>query len=209
MNDTGITKIKLRPSDRIFLMLTAILASYQVAVGIDGFSTLPIVAYTIAFGVLLIASLLVFILGFSVLDSSIVVIVSTILPLSLATGLVWERLEAYRLTFLAFSLWGLLAIAITRSTPVPGKLPTLVLASVHAIAGLTIFLLPIVLAATRQAPPLFSLVGIGGGLIGSAGLMLSFLKVGRPIPPKETILKMLPAMLAAMTACYVAGFLFG
>lgn len=190
-------------------MLTAILAAYQVAVGIDGFSTLPIVAYTIAFGVLLIASLLIFILGFTVLDSSMVVILSTILPLSLATGLVWERLEAYRISYLTFSLWGFLAIAITRSTPVPGRLPTLVLAFVHAIAGLTILLLPIVLVFTRQAPPMFSLVGIGGGLIGLAGLLLSFLKAGKPILPKETIFRSLPALLAVMTACYVAGFMFG
>ena len=193
----------------MFLMLTAILAAYQVAVGIDGFSTLPIVAYTIAFGVLLIASLLMFILGFTVLDSSMVVILSTILPLSLATGLVWERLEAYRVSYLTFSLWGFLAIAITRSTPVPGRLPTLILALVHAVAGLTIFLLPIALVFTRQAPPLFSLVGIGGGLIGLAGLLLSFLKAGKPILPKETIIRSLPVLLAVMTACYVAGFMFG
>lgn len=193
----------------MLLMLTAILAAYQVAVGIDGFSTLPIVAYTIAFGVLLIAALLIFILGFSALDSSMVVIISTILPLSLATGLVWDRLEAYRLTFLSFSLWGFLAIAITRSTPVPGKLPTIVLASVHAVAGLTIFLLPIILVLTGRAPTLFGLVGIGGGLIGLGGLLLSFLKAGRPILPKETILKSLPALLAVMTACYVVGFRFG
>ncbi len=193
----------------MFLMLTAILAAYQVAVGIDGFSTLPIVAYTIAFGVLLIASLLIFILGFTILDSSMVVILSTILPLSLATGLVWERLEAYRISYLTFSLWGFLAIAITRSTPIPGRLPTLVLAFVHAVAGLTILLLPIVLVFTSQAPPMFSLVGIGGGLIGLAGLLLSFLKAGKPILPKETILRSLPALLVVMTACYVAGFMFG
>ena len=72
----------MTPIDRILLLLTVILAAYQVAVGIDGLSTLPIIAYTIAFGVLLVASLLLFILGLDVLDSPIVVIISTIIRLS-------------------------------------------------------------------------------------------------------------------------------
>ena len=45
--------MKMTSLDRILLLLTGLLAAYQVAVGIDGLSTLPIIAYTIAFGVLL------------------------------------------------------------------------------------------------------------------------------------------------------------
>jgi hypothetical protein len=32
----------MTPLDRIFLLLTGLLAAYQVAVGIDGFTALPI-----------------------------------------------------------------------------------------------------------------------------------------------------------------------
>ena len=198
--------MKLSGRDRILLLGTILLAAYQVAVGIDGLSTLPIIAYTIAFGVLLVAGLLLFILGLDVLDSPIVVIVSTIIPLSLSLGLVWEYLASYRTPYLLFSIVGFAAIIGTRSFPIPGKLPVFVLAIVHGAAGVVIFLLPIIFAITGLATPGFALVGLGGALIGLGGLLLSFLKTGKPILSKETILKIFPALLLVMTAAYVAGF---
>ncbi|MEW6400569.1 MAG: hypothetical protein AB1649_02150 [Chloroflexota bacterium] len=201
--------MKLTPLDRVLLLITVILASYQVSVGIDGFSTFPIIAYTISFGVLLVAGLLLFILGFDVLDSPIVVIISTIIPLSLATGLVWQHLASYRTPYLVFAIIGFLAIGISRSIPLPGKLRTIILAIVHGIAGLTIFLLPIILSIQSETRPLFALVGIGGALIGLGGLLLSFLKTGRPILSRETILRVFPGLLLLTTICFVAGFKFG
>ncbi len=201
--------MKLSPLDRVLLLLTVVLAAYQVAVGIDGFDALPIVAYTVGFGVLLVAVLLIFILGFDILDSPVVVIVSTIIPLSLATGLVWQYLASYRTLYLLFAIGSFLAVTLTRSIPAPGKLPVIVLALTHGIAGMTIFLLPILLSIQGNAPPLFSLVGVGGALIGVGGLLLSFLKVGRPILSREIILKILPGLLLLTTACFAAGFMFG
>ena len=88
--------MKMSPLARVLLLVTGFLAAYQISVGIDGFSTVPIIAYTIAFGVLLVAGILLIILGFDVLDSPIVVIVSTIIPLTLAMGLVWQHLASLR-----------------------------------------------------------------------------------------------------------------
>jgi hypothetical protein len=195
--------------DRILLLITGLLAAYQVAVGIDGFSTFPIIAYTIAFGVLLIAGLLLIILGFEVLDAPVVVIVSTIIPLALSLGLVWQHLPAWRTPYLAFVLLGFLAVIITRTVRLRSKLPTIVLALVHGIAGMLIFLLPVVLAFQGAVKPMFALVGLGGALIGVGGLLLSFLKTGRPILPRETILKVLPGLLLLMTVCFVVGFAGG
>ena len=200
--------MKMTPLDRVLLLATGILAAYQVAVGIDGFSTLPITAYTIAFGVLLVAGLLLIIWGFDVLDSPMVVIVSTIIPLSLSLGLVWQH-ASFGTSYLVFAIVGFLAIVMTRSFPMPGKLPTIVLAFVHGIAGMTIFLLPILLSIQGKTQPLFSLVGVGGALIGVGGLLLSFLKAGRPILSRETILKVLPGLLFLMTLCFVIGFRYG
>ncbi|MEW6241407.1 MAG: hypothetical protein AB1564_11420 [Chloroflexota bacterium] len=200
--------MKISPLDRVLLLLTGLLAAYQVAVGIDGFDALPIVAYTIAFGVLLVAGLLLIIWGFEVLDSPAVVIVSTAIPLSLSLGLVWQH-ASFGIPYLVFAIVGFLAVTLTRSIPVPGKIPTIVLATVHGIAGMTIFLLPIILSIQGKTQPLFSLVGVGGALIGIGGLMLSFLKAGKPILSRETILKILPGLLLLMTACFVAGFKFG
>jgi hypothetical protein len=200
--------MKLSPRDRILLLLTIVLASYQVAVGIDGFDTLPIITYTIGFGVLLVAGLLIFILGFDVLDSPIVVIVSTLIPLALSLGLVWQYLASLRTPYLLFTIIGFLAVTLTRSITMQNKFPVFVLAVTHGIAGLTIFLLPIILAMQGNAPPLFSLVGVGGALIGVGGLLLSFLKTGKPILSREMILRLFPTLLLLTTAFIVAGFKF-
>jgi len=198
--------MKITPFDRILLLATGLLAAWQVAVGVNGAESLPMIAYTIAFGVLLVAGLLLIILGFDVLDNPIVVIVSTVIPLSLSLGLVWEHLAAYRTVYLVFVIVGFLAILLTRLLPLRDKLPVMVLAFVHGIAGLVIFILPIYLSITGQAASGFSLVGVGGALIGVGGLLLALLKAGKPLLSRLTILKVLPILLLLMTAAFVAGF---
>lgn len=201
--------MKMSILDRILLLAMVFLAGYQVVVGIDDFTTLPIAAYTIAFGVLIIAGLLMIILGFEVLDSAMVIIVSTITPLALALGMVWQHLPSLRTGYLVFTVIGLLAVVVTRSLSHRSQLPTSVLILVHGVAGLTIFLLPLLLALQGVMSPAFAVVGIGGGLIGLGGLLLSFQRAGRPILSRERILRILPVLLLATTACFVIGFKFG
>jgi hypothetical protein len=198
--------MKMTVLDRLLLLMTGLLAAYQIVVGINNLSTLPIIAYAIAFGVLLVATLLLIIFGFDVLDSPVVVIVATILPLSLSTGLVWENAPVWRIGYLIFAIIGFLAVVITRTFPMSSNVPILVLTIVHGIAGLVIFLLPVYMVLQGQANPGFALVGLGGALIGVGGLLLSFLRVGRPILSRETIFKILPGLLLVMTACFVVGF---
>ncbi len=201
--------MKMTTLDRILLFLTGLLAAYQIVVGIDRMSTLPIAAYTIGFGVLLVAGLLLIILGFDALDSPVVVIVSTIIPLTLSLGLVWQHLASFRTVYLLFTIVSFLAVILTRSIPMQNSLPVITIAVTHGIAGMTIFLLPIILSMQGSTPPLFSLVGVGGALIGIGGLLLSFLKTGRPILSRETILKILPGLLLIMTIFFVTGFKYG
>jgi len=201
--------VRMTILNRILLLLTGLLAAYQIAVGIDGLATLPIMAYTIAFGILLVAALLLIILGFEVLDSPIVVIASTAIPLCLSLGLVWEHFAPYRRLYLAIAIAGFLAVLATRLLPLRNRLPVVLLATVHGIAGLIIFLLPILLSLAGQARPAFSLVGVGGALIGAGGLLLALLKAGKPLLSHETILKVLPGLLLLMMAAFVAGFALG
>lgn len=201
--------MKMSTLDRVLLLITVLLSAYQIVVGIDDLSTAPIIAYTIAFGVLLVAGLLLIILGFDVLESPIVVIVSTIIPLTLSLGLVWQHLASYRTVYLLFTIIGFAAVTLTRSVPMQNKLPVITIAITHGIAGITIFLLPIILSVQGQMNPLFSLVGIGGALIGLGGLLLSFLKTGRPILSRDTIMRWFPILLLLTTAFFVAGFKFG
>ncbi len=194
--------------NRVLLLASSLLAAYQIAVGIDDLEAVPQVCYTIGFGVLLVSCLLLLILGYEVLDSQVVVVVATSIPLSISLGMVWEYLPAIRVPYLVFALAGFVAVLITRDFAA-GRPATLVLVVVHGIAGLVIFILPVYLSLSGRVNPGFILVGIGGGLIGLGGLLLSFLKMGKPVLPHETIMNLLPGLLLAMTAAFVAGFNLG
>jgi hypothetical protein len=201
--------LKITFLDRLLLLATGLLAAWQIAVGIDRLSTLPIIAYTMGFGVLLVAGLLLIILGFDVLDSPIVVILSTIIPISLSLGLVWEKIPTIRSYYLIFSLVGFAAIVITRTFTNSNILRVVVLAVVHGVAGVIIFLLPCWLAISGRSAPGFALVGLGGALIGIGGLLLSFLRGGKPLLSRQTVFRILPGLFLLMTVSFVAGFHFG
>ena len=201
--------MKMTIPDRILLLLTGLLAAYQIAVGIDGYSTLPMIAYSTAFGVLLVAGLLLLILGLEVLDSPIVVMVSTIIPLSLSTGLIWQHFSNFRVTYLVFAIIGFLAIVVTRPLPIKNIFQLFILVIVHGISGLTIFLVRIILVFSGLAPSGFLLISVGGALIGLGGLLLALLKAGKPLLSREIIFRVLPGLLLMMTVAFVAGFALG
>lgn len=198
---------KLSALDRILLLLAALLSAYQVVQGIEGLGTLAVTAYTVGFGVIVIACLLLIILDFEVLDSPLVVIASTIIPLSLSLGLVSEFFQKFLLPYAVFVAVGFTGIVITRFA-LPGKPAVLVLAAAHGVSGLLIFGLPLWLALQGRTPAGFVLVGAGGALIGIVGLLLSFLKTGKPLLSRERILQLFPALLLLTTAAFVAGFAF-
>lgn len=200
---------KMSVPDRIFILLAGLLAAYQIVFGIEGAPPLSIWAYTIAFGTLLLAGLLMIIFGFEVLDNPLVTVVSTILPLALSLGLVWEHWPAWRNAYLVFVILGFVAVAFTRFYRPESKAAVITLAVVHSVAGLLIFLLPIYMSLRGLAPIGFVLVGIGGALIGVGGLLLAFLKMGKPVISRQTILTILPLLLLLMTTAYVVGFHLG
>jgi hypothetical protein len=166
---------------------------------------MPTICYTISFGVLLIAGLLLIIFGFEILESSLVVFASTVIPLSLSVGLIWEYIPDYQIAYLIFALAGLCLVIITRMLA-SRLVATLVLALVHGTAGMIIFLLPFVVVWQGKASAGFMLVGLGGGLMGLGGLLLSFLKTGKPILSYQVIFSILPGLLLLTAAAFAAGF---
>ncbi len=196
---------KMTMLDRLLLLLTGLIAAYQIVVGVEDLNTLSMVSYTVGFGVLLVAGLLLIILGFEVLESPWVVTIATLIPLSLSLGLVWQYLVPWRIPYLIFVLIGFSLVAYTRATN-KGKISILSLAVVHGIAGLMIFILPPVASISGWARPGFWLVGLGGALIGLGGLLLSFLRAGKPLLSQERIFKVLPGLLLLMTTAFVIGF---
>ena len=102
------------------------------------------------------------------------------------------------------SIVGLISILATRIYQT-GKTPTIVLAVVHGLAGMVIFILPISLSLSGTVTAWFALVGVGGALIGLTGMALAFIKMGTSIIPKELIYKIFPTLLLVMTTMFVVG----
>jgi len=198
---------KISVLDRILLLITGLLAAYQISFGLNGINSLSTWSYTVGFGVLLVAGLLLIIMGFEGLNNQSVVIVSALIPLSLSLGLISEHASQFTWVYSIFAIAGLIAIGITRYTST-GKFAALILSLVHGISGLIIVFLPILLSIQGLKPTGYSFVGIGGALIGTGGLLLAFLKVGRPLLSERSILTVLPMLLLLMTAAFVYGFSF-
>lgn len=191
--------------DRLVLLIMGLLAAYQVVEGMHGYDFWTTFYYTTAFGVLLIAGLLIILFGFDILESPMVAVVATLLPLNLSLGLISNYLSEYHIGYLIFAIAGFLLVAVTRYTT-GGKSATISLALVHGIAGMIIFLYPIVLSMQGITNPVFSFVGVGGALIGLGGLLLAFLKAGKPLLSRDLIFMILPILLLLMTASFVIGF---
>lgn len=193
---------------RLLFLLTAILTSYQIAIGIERSGSIPILFYTIGFGALLVSGLFILIFGFDVLQSPIVLVVATLIPLSLATGMVWEYLPNWGGFYVTYACLGFLAVGLTRFTKTPQQVATLILAFVHGLAGLTILLLPFRVVTAQQAAPGFLLVSLGGAFIGLMGLLLSALRMGSPFFSREKLFKALPLVFLVITIAYVLGFVW-
>lgn len=198
----------MRGRDRLLLLITGLLAAYQVAVGIEGLGNLAIASYTLAFGVLLVAALLLIILGYEALSSPWVVIVSTLLPLGISAGLVAEHCLTLASGYGAFAIAGAIAVALTRFL-LRGRSATVILAVVHGIAGLIITGLPVWAVVGRGVSPTYLLVSLGGALIGMAGLLLTFLRIGRPVMRSDQLQSALPLVLALSAGCFIAGMGWG
>jgi len=196
---------KISPLDRILILLAVLLACYQVVVGIDDLDSFAIASYSVGFGIILVAGLLIIILGFEVLDSPHVAVVSTLIPLSLSAGLIDMFYPAARFGYLLFAIAAFLLVIISRYA-FPGKIAHFFLILAHGISGMLIFSLPFLLSMQGVTPPAFILVGFGGALIGLFGVMLSFLKANKPILPQHKLLSLFPALLLVMTAAFTFGF---
>jgi hypothetical protein len=140
------------------------------------------------------------------LETPFVVVISSLIPTCLSLGLVWEYLPALRNIYFGFVCIGFLAILLTRVESTNKNLAIFTLIIVHGVEGLMIFLLPISLVVNGVVPVSFLLVGLGGALSGFGGLLLSFLRSGKPILDRSVTLHLLPGLLLATTATLVAGF---
>ncbi|NQT24220.1 hypothetical protein HQ585_02585 [candidate division KSB1 bacterium] len=162
--------------------------------------------YLASFIVLLVSGLLLIWKGWDILPNPEVIVVTTLLPLGIATGLVHEFHKDKAKGYLIFAIVGFLAILVTRFAGAPRGLQIFTLAFFHSIAGFTIVLIPYFATKAGKVPGGFIGVSIGGVLIGIGGTSLAFLKSGNPILSAELIMTILAPLLLLMTLAYTFGF---
>lgn len=171
--------------DRIVLLLTGLVAIYMIwqlfgrqkesaKAGIWNYY------YVVSFAVLLVAGLLLIFFGWGALSNNFVAVVAGLIPFSLATGLVVRYYPDLGKGYLWLMILGLVLIALTRYGGMEafGKV---IYPVFHAIAGLTIFFIPILTVKTGKTATAFINVTIGGTLIGLGGIALAFLSVDKQL----------------------------
>lgn len=199
--------------DRIVLLLTGLVAIYMISfffkrqknektAGRHNFH------YIISFLVLLVAGLLLIIFGWDALGNNFVAVVAGLIPFALATGLVCEYYTEKAKGFVVLMAIGLILIAVTRYASGMDTLAKIVYPVFHAIAGLTIFFLPIFLVKADRVNSQFIWVTIGGTLIGLGGIALAFITAGKQLLffSPEFVLMILAPLLFVMALCYAYGF---
>lgn len=196
--------MKMSTLNRILLMTTGIMAAYQIAVGIDGLESWPIVSYTIGFGLLLVVVLLLLVMGYELLTSIWFSSLTVLIPVSLAAGLVLQHFPQLAGGSLAFSIVGLVTAGIL---PLAfSKLSVQLAALVRVISLVVIIFLPLALVLQGNTQPVFAFVGLGGAVIGVAAWLFSLRNKNKLRLSEETILKLLPIFLLLMMVVFLIGF---
>ncbi len=195
--------MKISILGRIVFLLTGHMAGYQIISGMDNYSNLTTTLYTISFGLLLLASLLLLLMGFEIMENDYVAVISSIIPITLSLGLVTDKLE--HATFYAVLISIGFVIAVVLRFFSSGKVASLSLGVIHFLSGSVIFFLPIILFITQKAEIQILMISLGGLLIGSGGMLLGLLKTGKLSIGKEKVLPLFPIILFLTTTAFVVG----
>jgi hypothetical protein len=197
--------------DRITLLATGLVAIYLLYLFYKDYRTSKSpadISYLVGFGVLLVAGLLLIAFTYDALDNPLVVIVSYLIPAGISLGLVTQFYPQFGRWYLAFVILGLVLIGVTRLGEME-DFGRIVLPIFHSVAGLIIFLLPIVVVRQKRAPSSFLWVSVGGVLIGLGGIALAFLKAGRQFLffSEDVVFTILAPLLLLMVLAFAWGFI--
>ena len=202
--------------DIITLLLTGLVAAYLVFRFYQDYQSKdpkprPNIPYMVSFTVLLISGLLLIFFGWEILPRPEIIVVTTILPLGIAVGLVCEFYkEKFGKAYKIFALLGLIAIILTRFIPDVSKgLQIISIATVHSVFGLTVFIIPILVVKAGRAPKGFLFVTVGEAFIGLGGIALTFLKSDKQLLffSPEFVMAILAPLLLLMALAFTFGFM--
>ena len=188
---------------RIVYLLTGHVAGYQIIKGMEPYSNLTTTLYTISFGLLLLACLLLLLMGFEIMENNYIAIVAALIPITLSLGLVTDKLESSTMYSTLIGVGFLIAVALRLFSS--GKIQSLSIGAIHFLSGSVIFFLPIILFFTGAAEIQILMISLGGVLIGTGGMLLGLLKAGKSILAKEKVVALFPIILFLTTTAFVIG----
>ena len=196
--------------DQIVLLATGLVAIYLLWRFYSRYAKtkkLHDIYYMMGFAVLLVSGLLLIFLGYDILASPYVLTVASLIPLGISMGLMNQFFPEYKKIYSWFALIGLLAIAVTSITGSPLK--KIAVPLFHGVAGLIIFLGPILVERAGRARKGFFFVGVGGALIGLGGIALAFLSAGGQLLffSQAFVLMILAPLLLLMALAFAWGFM--
>lgn len=195
--------MKISILSRLIYLFTGHVAGYQIIKGMENYSDLTTTLYTISFGILLLACLLLLLMGFEILENNYIAIISALIPITLSLGLVTDKLEHSTMYAVLIGAGFLVAVALKLFST--GKVASLSLGVIHFLSGSVIFFLPIILYITEKAEIQILMISFGGVLVGSGGMLLGLLKAGREILSKEKVVALFPIILFFTTVAFVIG----
>jgi len=163
--------------------------------------------YIVSFLVFLVAGLILIFAGWDALGNNFVAVVAGLIPFSLATGLMAKYHEANSKNYLYLMVLGVVLITVSRYAGYGWG--SVVYPIFHAIAGLTIFFVPILAVKAGKAASQFVYVTVGGTLISLGGIALAFLKAGKQLLffSQDFVLLILAPLLFLTALFFSLGFL--
>ena len=202
--------------DRIILLITGLTALYLIWRFYGRYSQkkgLYDLYYIPGFAVLFVSGVLLIFLGYEILGlgssalSPYILPIASLIPLCISIGIIEQYYTAFKKPYKWVALIGFLAIAIT-SIAGMAAMKKIAVPLFHTIAGLVIFLGPILATTNGKAPKGFIWVGIGGMLIGIGGIALAFITTGSQLLffSTEVVLAILAPLHFLMTLAFAWGF---
>ena len=170
----------------------------------DQYSSFVMGFYTVAFGVFVLAGLMLLLFGFELLTNRFFPVVATLIPISLSLGLVQEYLPQMAFSYSLF-IGGIYILSVWVRFTADEKMAALVLALVHGVSGLLVFILPVVLYVHYGLTVTILLVSFGGLILSIEGIFLTLQKTGYLKMKLNTIFAWFPLILLTATAAFVGG----
>ncbi|MBC8452482.1 MAG: hypothetical protein H8D65_01335 [Spirochaetes bacterium] len=204
--------------DRIFLLLTGLVAIFTIYTLITGNQSKKTVIYPIiSLSVLTISGVLLIIFGWEILglmgdgiSNKLVAVVASLIPFAWAIGVVNHINKKLGKIYLPIMILGVLLITISRFSN-SSEFARIIYPVFHGLAGLTIVFLPLLTFKRAGLKLSYLLVSLGGLLISTGGMALSFIMADRQLLffSADFVLMILAPLLFLTALAYGAGLIFG